>query len=298
MTEKTIVPVVLVHGGAGDVPETSRAAHAEGCRVAAAEGLRALLETGSPLEAVVRAVEVLEDDPKYNAGTGACLTEEGSIELDASVMEGTSMRGGAVCALPPFRSPVRIARAVLEEGRHVLYAAGGAARFAEAHGFVPADPASMITDKARERLASVLAGRADRGWAGGTVGAVACDREGRVAAATSTGGMVAKRIGRVGDSPILGAGTFADDESGASSATGQGEAIHRFGLTRYVCDLLRAGLGAQQAADVAIARFGARVAGSGGLIVVDARGGVGIARNTATMSWGCAREGADPECGS
>lgn len=297
MTTTTIVPVVLVHGGAGDVPEAVRAAHAEGCRAAAAAGLRALLETGSALDAVVRAVEVLEDDPKYNAGTGACLTEEGTIELDAAVMEGGSLRGGAVCALPPFQNPVRVARAVLEEGRHVLYAGEGAARFARAHGFSPAGAQSMITDKARERLASVLAGRAERGWAGGTVGAVACDREGRVAAATSTGGMVGKRVGRVGDSPILGAGTFADDESGAASATGTGEAIHRFGLTRYVCDLLRAGLTAQQAADVAIARFGARVAGSGGLIVVDPRGGVGIARNTVTMSWGCARDGADATSG-
>ncbi|UJR81712.1 isoaspartyl peptidase/L-asparaginase family protein [Sandaracinus amylolyticus] len=297
MGRTAIAPVVVVHGGAGDVPEASRAAHAEGCRVAAAEGLRVLLETGSALEAAVRAVEVLEDDPKYNAGTGACLTEAGTIELDASVMEGTTMRGGAVCALPPFHNPIRIARAVLEEGRHVLYASEGASRFAIAHGFGPADPDTMITEKARHRLAAVLAGRAERGWAGGTVGAVACDREGRVAAATSTGGMVGKRVGRVGDSPILGAGTFADDESGAASATGQGEAIHRFGLTRYVCDLLRAGLTAQQAADVSIARFGARVSGSGGLIVVDARGEVGIARNTATMSFGVAREGDDARAG-
>ncbi|AKF05683.1 Isoaspartyl aminopeptidase [Sandaracinus amylolyticus] len=289
--------MVVVHGGAGDVPEASRAAHAEGCRVAAAEGLRVLLETGSALEAAVRAVEVLEDDSKYNAGTGACLTEAGTIELDASVMEGTTMRGGAVCALPPFRNPIRIARAVLEEGRHVLYASEGASRFAIAHGFAPADPETMITAKARQRLDAVLAGRAERGWAGGTVGAVACDREGRVAAATSTGGMVGKRVGRVGDSPILGAGTFADDESGAASATGQGEAIHRFGLTRYACDLLRAGLTAQQAADVSIERFGARVSGSGGLIVVDGRGEIGIARNTATMSFGVAREGEDAGAG-
>ncbi|MDQ3035135.1 MAG: isoaspartyl peptidase/L-asparaginase [Myxococcota bacterium] len=293
-----IPPVVLVHGGAGDVPASSRDAHAEGCRVAAAEGLRVLLATGSALEAAVRAVEVLEDDPKYNAGTGACLTEARTIELDASVMEGTSMRGGAVCAMPPFLHPVRVARAVMEEGRHVLYACEGASRFAIANGFAPAEPESMITDKARERLDSFLAGRVTGGWAGGTVGAVACDREGRVAAATSTGGMVGKRTGRVGDTPILGAGTFADDESGASSATGQGEAIHRFGLTRYVCDLLRAGLDAQRAAEAAIARFGARVGGSGGLIVVDARGGVGIARNTATMSWGLARADEDPQCGS
>jgi beta-aspartyl-peptidase (threonine type) len=286
-----VTPVVLVHGGAGDVPEELRAAHAEGCRAAAAAGLEVLRATGSALAAVVRAVEVLEDDPRFNAGTGACLTEEGTLELDASVMEGTGLRAGAVCSLPPFRNPVRVARAVLDEGRHVLYAAEGASRFAAAHGFLPADPASMITPAARARLDAVLAGRAERGWAGGTVGAVACDAEGRVAAATSTGGMVAKRRGRVGDSPIVGAGTYADDECGAASATGEGESILRLGLTRYACDLLRSGLTAQQAAEVAVARLGARLHASGGLVLVDAQGRTGVARNTRTMSWAEAREG-------
>lgn len=297
MPKMPIIPIVLVHGGAGNVLDSSRAMHAEGCRIAATEGLRVLVESGSALDAAVRAVEVLEDNPHFNAGTGACLTEAHTLELDASVMEGTSMRGGAVCAMPPFRNPIRIARAVMEEGRHVLYACEGASRIAIANGFTPADPESMITDKARERLATVLAGRTTTEWAGGTVGAVACDERGRVAAATSTGGTVGKRPGRVGDSPILGAGTFADDESGASSATGGGEAIHRFGLTRYVCDLLRAGIDPQRAADAAIARFETRVGGSGGLIVVSARGEIGIARNTATMSWGLARAGEEPQSG-
>lgn len=297
MSKMSITPVVLVHGGAGHVLESLRDAHAEGCRVAAAEGLRLLLESGSALSAVVRAVEMLEDDPQYNAGRGACLTEAGTLELDACVMEGTAMRGGAVCAMPPFRNPIRVAQAVMEERRHVLYACEGASRFAIDRGFTPATPESMITDKARTRLASVLAGRGGREWAGGTVGAVACDAMGQVAAATSTGGTVGKRPGRVGDSPILGAGTFADDEAGASSATGDGETIHRFGLTRYVCDLLRVGIDPQRAAEAAIARFEERVGGSGGLIVVSARGEVGIARNTATMSWGLAKPG-NSQCGS
>lgn len=293
----SIRPVVLVHGGAGDVPEGSRAAHAEGCRLAAIAGLAALRETGSALEAVVRAVRVLEDDPRFNAGTGACLDEDGALSFDASIMEGTTLRAGAVCAMPAFRNPILIAQAILADGRHVLYASDGAARFAREHGFVPAEPASMITEAARERLAKVLAGRADRGWAGGTVGAVACDARGRVAAATSTGGMVAKRAGRVGDSPILGAGTWADDESGAASATGEGEAILRLGLTRHACDLLRAGLTAQEAVDAAIAQLGQRLGASGGLILVDARGRVGHARNTATMSWGLARDGEEARSG-
>lgn len=293
----TIVPVVLVHGGAGDVPEASRPAHAEGCRVAAAAGLARLLETGSALEAVMRAVEVLEDDPRYNAGTGACLDEHGALALDASIMEGTSLRAGAVCAMPAFQNPIRIARAVLEDAHHILYAGEGAARFAEQRGFSRADPSTMITAAARERLANVLAGRAERGWAGGTVGAVACDASGRVAAATSTGGMVAKRAGRVGDSPIFGAGTYADDESGAASATGEGEAVLRLVLTRHVCELIRAGASAEEAARAGIARLGARLGASGGLIVVDPKGRVGHAHNTRTMGWGLARAGEDPSAG-
>lgn len=287
----SITPIVLVHGGAGDVPEASRAAHAEGCRIAAEEGLRELLRTGSAIDAVARAVEVLEDDPKFNAGTGACLTRDRTLELDASIMEGTSMRGGAVCAMPPFKNPVRIARAVMDDGRHVLYACEGAARFAIEKGFAPADPASMTTDKARLRLDEFLSGAAGSGWAGGTVGAVACDVHGRVASATSTGGRVGKRPGRVGDTPILGAGTWADDGSAAASATGHGEEIIRFGLTRWACDLVRMGVDPQRASEVAIARFAERVGGVGGIILVDPRGAAGIARNTATMSWGLAREG-------
>ena len=292
-----IAPIVLVHGGAGEVPEAARAAHAEGCRLAAEAGLRALLESGSALEGATRAVEVLEDDPRFNAGTGACLTADGTLELDASVMEGSSMRGGAVCALPPFRNPIRVARAVLEDATHVLYAAHGASRFALEHGFAAADPASMITEASRARLAAVLEGRAGSGWAGGTVGAVACDAEGRVAAATSTGGRVAKRPGRVGDTPLLGAGTWADDESGAASATGHGEEIIRVGLCRTACDLLRTGLGAQAAAEAAIARFGARVGGVGGLILVDRQGHIGLCRNTPTMSWAAARDREPPRSG-
>lgn len=292
-----IRPIVLVHGGAGDVPPEARAAHAEGCRVAAEQGLRELLRTGSPIDAVARAVEVLEDDPRYNAGTGACLSLERTLELDASIMEGARLRGGGVCAMPAFKNPIRIARAVMDDGRHVLYACDGAARFAIEKGFTPADPASMITDQARERLEKVIAGKADSGWAGGTVGAVACDAQGRLAAATSTGGRVAKRPGRIGDTPILGAGTWADDLAAAASATGHGEEILRFGLTRWACDLVRAGLDAQQACDVAIARFAERVRGVGGLILLDPRGGAGWARNTETMSWGLAREGEPSRCG-
>src|SRR5690606_13473668 len=145
-------------GGAGAVPEARRATHAEGCRRAAEAGLALLVSGASALDAAVRAVEVLEDDPLFNAGTGACLAEDGTLELDASGMDGAALRFGGVACLPPFSNPVRIARAVLEDGRHALYAGEGAARFAREHGFTPADPASMITDAARVRLAQTKAG--------------------------------------------------------------------------------------------------------------------------------------------
>jgi beta-aspartyl-peptidase (threonine type) len=289
--DRAIVPVVVVHGGAGDVPPERRAEHADGTRRAAEIGLDALLAGASALEAAVRAVEALEDDPRFNAGTGACLTERGTLELDAAVMEGAELRFGAVAALPAFRHPIRIADAVMREGRHALYAASGAAERARELGFAPADPEDMITEAARARLEEVLAGRAHAGWAGGTVGAVACAHDGTVAAATSTGGTVGKRSGRIGDTPLPGAGTWADDLAAACSATGIGEQIMRYGLARHACELVRSGVPAQEAASAAIAGFGARVRGQGGLILVSPRGDAGFARNTATMSYAIARAG-------
>lgn len=286
-----VKPVVVVHGGAGDVRPETRDAHVAGAIAAARAGLAVLQGGGSVLDAVERAVVVLEDDPLFNAGTGACLTDDGAIELDAAIMEGAGMRAGAVAALPPFANPIRIARAVMQDGRHLLYAADGAVAFARAHGFAPSTLEAMRTEAAIERLELVKKGRAEKGWAGGTVGAVACDAAGRVAAATSTGGTVGKLHGRIGDTPIVGAGTYADDETGACSATGIGETIIRACLARDACDRLRGGVSAQAAADAAIAWFTTRVAGSGGIILVDRTGGVGIARNTRTMTHAIARAG-------
>lgn len=262
-----------------------RAAHVAGCERAAAAGFEILRDGGSALDAVQRAVQVLEDDPLYNAGTGGSLTRAGTLELDAALMDGATLRAGAVCALRPFPSPIAIARRVLDDGQHVLLAAEGAAAFAREHGFEPSD--AMITDKARERLQRWRDGQVGEGWAGGTVGAVACDGQGHVAAATSTGGTVGKRPGRVGDSPILGAGTWADDETGACSATGVGEAILRVGLARVACEA--AASDPQAAVRAALARLEARVGGEAGLILVTSDGRVGVARNTETMSHAIAR---------
>jgi beta-aspartyl-peptidase (threonine type) len=275
---------IVVHGGAGDVPADRRAGHAEGCAAAARAGAAVLAAGGSALDAVQRAVEVLEDDPRFNAGTGACLTEDGAVELDAAVMRGEDLAGGAVCAMPPFKNPIAVARAVLEDGRHLLYACEGAARFATEHGFVRVAPESLITETVRERFARGRGGKAVS-YAGGTVGAAARDRNGHVAAATSTGGMFFKREGRVGDTPVLGAGTYADDGAGAASATGVGEAIMRVCLTKTVIESLRAGAAPKDAAAAAAALLEDRGRGSGGLVLVDARGRWAFARTTATMSW-------------
>ncbi len=290
-------PVVVVHGGAGRVPEARRAAHERGCRAAALAGLEALRAGGSALDAVQAAVEALESNPIFNAGTGACLDAEGRIRLDASIMEGESLRAGAVAALPPFEHPVAIARAVLEDGRHVFYVGEAAARWAEAHGFVRSTLEAMRTEAAVEQLARFREGRAVEEWAGDTVGAVACDASGRVAAATSTGGTVGKLPGRVGDTPIVGAGTYADGLLGACSATGLGESILRSVLARDAVDRLKEGRLPGEAAEAAIARLAERTGGRAGLILVDRRGRVGMAWNTATMSHAVARLDEDVRSG-
>jgi beta-aspartyl-peptidase (threonine type) len=284
---------VLVHGGAGDVTDDRVARHVQGCRTAAEAAAEVLRAGGSALDAVERAVVVLEDDPSFNAGTGACLNAEGLIELDAAIMEGTRLRAGGVCALPPFLHPIAIARAVLDDGRHVLYAAEGAERVAIELGFTRVSSEAMTTVLARERWALARAGQAtdDDGGGAGTVGAVARDARGTVAAATSTGGRVNKRKGRVGDSPILGAGTYADDDAGACSTTGHGEAVLRMCVAKSAIELLHGRVHPEDAARAVIRMMAARVGGAGGVILVDRFGRLGLARNTATMTWAAAGQG-------
>jgi beta-aspartyl-peptidase (threonine type) len=299
---------ILVHGGAGDVRADYVAAHVAGCERAAAEGAKVLAAGGSALDAVQRAVEALESDPLFNAGTGACLDSEGHIALDASIMDGAGLRAGGVCALPPFEHPVAIARRVMEATPHVLLAAEAAARFAVEQGFARADEASMITDAARAKWEAARARHATESWAGGapsgvatsatathpkrdtsggTVGAVARDVRGHVAAATSTGGMVNKLVGRVGDSAIVGAGTYADDEAGACSTTGHGEAMIRVCLAKTAVEGMRAHDSAEATSRRAIALMHRRTAQTGGLIAVAPDGSLGLARTTRTMTWAC-----------
>lgn len=279
-----MLPAVIVHGGAGNVPPSQRAEHVAGCERAVSAALEVLRAGGRALDAAQRAVEVLEDDPRFNAGRGSCLHEDGGVELDAALMDGDGLRYGAVCAMPAVRHPIAVARAVMEDGRHALYAAAGAMRFAEARGFARVPDEALITANARARWEVVRAGSAEAGWAGGTVGAVAFDGA-RVAAATSTGGMTDKRRGRVGDSPLPGAGTYADDLAGGVSATGHGEKILRVGVAFQVIAALRGGVDPMAAAAQAIETLASRVQGTGGVIVLDRIGRPGRANNTETMTW-------------
>ena len=282
---------VLVHGGAGSRDEQTLPDARAACARAAQAAQSVLRDGGSALDAVQRAVEILEDDPLFNAGTGGALTRDGRLELDASIMDGSDLRAGAVCCLPPYRHPIAVARAVLEDGRHVLYAAEGADAFARARGFVAADPDAMITDRAREQLARALQSGQD-GARGNTVGAVARDLAGRLAAATSTGGITGQCPGRVGDSPVLGAGTYADDTRGAASATGRGEGILRMTLCGRAVANMASGLSPQSAATEALAALHARVGTEAGLILVGPGGRLGLARSTESMPWAAAWEGA------
>jgi L-asparaginase / beta-aspartyl-peptidase len=275
-------PALLVHGGAGNVEGEELDGQLAGCHLAA-EATRDIIDAGGhALDAAQRAVEILEDDPRFNAGTGGALTSDGTLELDAAIMRGEDLAAGAVCSLPPFKHPIAVARAVLDERRHVLYSADGAVRFARARGFTPADPASMIIDRARQELAETAHAKT---FPTGTVGAVVRDRHGHVAAATSTGGLAGKHPGRVGDSPIVGAGVYADDALGAASATGMGEGILKVSLCYRVLSSLAPNVSAADAAFDALCFMRDRTAATGGIIVVTRDGRLGLARSTKSMAY-------------
>ena len=268
------VPALIVHGGAGadplDGPDELRA----GVREAVLAGWRLLAQDGTALDAVEAAVRALEEHPRFNAGHGSVLTSAGAVEMDASIMEGDRLACGAVAAVSRVANPVTLARRVLDDGRHVLLVAEGAHAFARQMGLPACDPASLITPHQRARLAA---------HAAGTVGAVALDRHGTVAAATSTGGMMGKRPGRVGDSALIGCGTYADSTLGGVSCTGSGEAIIRVVLARRALDYLKEADDPDHAAKVAIDLLVEEGRGEGGLILIDWRGRIGWAHSTPLM---------------
>ena len=283
---------VLVHGGAGRWRGQDGEAAVAGVRAAARAGAEALAGGGGALDAAVAAVAVMEDDPVFNAGTGAALDLDGRARMDAGVMDGQPLTTGAVALLEGIRSPVTVARAVMERSGHCLLAGDGAGRFARALGFADHDPVTAAArDRWRRRREALAAdaGGPDDGLArllaehpGDTVGAVVRDDAGRMAVATSTGGTGLKLAGRIGDSPLAGAGFYADRRC-AVAATGSGEQMIRFGGARAVAERIRAGQAPQQAVDGVLADMAAQVGEETGLIAVDAVGRAGAGHRTAAM---------------
>ncbi len=269
-------PALIVHGGAGPVPEAEK-----GLRQAAVERARdagwSAIGRGA-LAAAVAAVRHMEHEPLLNAGIGACLNGDGEVELDAGVMEGAELRAGGAACLRDVRHPIDLALAVMEDGRHVLLAASGASRFAREHGVEMADPSIFITDRKRQELMQ----GAD------TVGAVARDGDGHLAVAVSTGGVKGKLPGRIGDSPIPGAGFYVDDRFGGVVGTGRGEAFIRLGLARLMVVELQHGMDAARVAQGAIDYLGKTLNAPGGVIVVAREGSPRAAFNTAAMPWAVA----------
>jgi len=274
------VPTLIVHGGAGANPSDA-GEFRQGVRSAVLAGWRVLAAGGGALDAVEGAVRALEDDPRFNAGRGSVLNRDGAIEMDASIMEGDRLQCGAVGALARVANPITVARRVLESRRHALLVGEGALAFARSAGIPECDPASLVTDRQRKRHAELARQPAAQG--GGTVGAVALDRSGTIAAATSTGGTPGKLAGRVGDSALIGCGTYADSSIGGVSCTGDGEAIVRVVLGRRALAYLKDADDPDYAAKVAVDLLVEEGGGQGGLILIDWRGRVGFATSTRLM---------------
>jgi beta-aspartyl-peptidase (threonine type) len=290
-------PVLLVHGGAGTIPDDGVDRYVVGLRAALDAGWTVLAEGGSAIDAVEAAVVSMEDSGSFDAGRGSILNQDGRVQLDALIMDGATLAAGAVGAVETVRNPIRVARAVMERSPQVFFVGDGAERFAEAHGFPPIENHELIAPRERRRFeaaraaaaagATVDVGASVEGVIGhDTVGAVALDRDGNLAAATSTGGISYKPVGRVGDSSIVGSGGYADNESAAVSCTGEGEAIMRLVLGKWAVDRVAEGQTPQAAADAAIGRLGRRLGAHGGLILLDRQGRTGIAFNAARMAWG------------
>ncbi|MEA3064246.1 MAG: L-asparaginase / beta-aspartyl-peptidase [Sphingomonadales bacterium] len=287
---------LVVHGGAGVIeraqltPDEDGAIRASLDRALAA-GAAILAAGGSALDAVERAACALEDDPHFNAGRGAVFTYQGTNELDAAVMDGRGRDAGAVTGVTATKNPVSLARAVMEHSPHVFLSREGADQFSREHGLEQAEPEWFATPERRRQLEVMRSDENhyfDEELKYGTVGAVAVDIHGHVAAATSTGGLTGKRWGRIGDTPIIGAGTYADDRAGAVSATGAGEYFIRAAAAHEICARMRMlGESARIAADRAIADVGA-LGGSGGVILVTPAGDAAWAFNTPGMYRGIA----------
>lgn len=299
---------VAIHGGAGSISRDAPVAHEPEIRTVLAQSLRAagdiLAKGGTALDAVQAAVVVLEDSPYFNAGRGAVFTAEGTNELDAAIMDGLKLRAGAVSGLTHVKNPVKAARAVMEASPHVFMYGAGAEAFLRTQPIEFVDPSYFRTDERWEQLErarridkrplEAFASPAERYL--GTVGAVALDRDGNLAAATSTGGLTNKKFGRIGDTPVIGAGTYADNRSCAVSATGEGEYFIRLAVARTLCARVEFdGESIERAARAVIEDRLTALGGEGGVIVIDRTGRIATAMNTPGMSRGRLVAGGEPE---
>jgi L-asparaginase / beta-aspartyl-peptidase len=285
-------PVLVIHGGAWAIPDDMVGAHLNGVKNAIAAGWDVLSQAGCALDAVEQAVVVMEDDETFDAGHGAFLNREGRVQLDALIMDGATLRAGGVGCVEHLRNPVRTARKILSESPHLYFVAEGAERFAAEHGIPLCKNEELIIPREVERLREFQAHLAEHekdlfapAISHDTVGAVALDCDGNIAAATSTGGTLNKAPGRLGDSSLIGCGCYADNASAAASTTGWGEPIMKLVLAKWSADRVAAGNVPEWVAQEAMNYLQSRVQGHGGIILLDARGRFGIAHNTPRMAW-------------
>lgn len=269
---------IIVHGGAAAWQVEPEYLHnaVDACTAAAKLGQSVLLEGGSALDAVEAAVRILEDCPELDAGRGSHPNTLGEIEMDALIMDGDSLNLGAIASVQYIRNPITLARRVMENSSHNLFVGIGAGKFADSIGFPRCELEDLFVEDPQIDHPQVSIG-------GDTVGAVALDSQGNLATATSTGGTPDKLPGRVGDSPLVGSGGYADNRTAAVSATGHGEDLMKVVISKQVCDFVAAGMSAQDASDAAIELLADLVGGEGGVITIDAKGQIGIAFNTNAM---------------
>lgn len=277
---------LVIHGGAGTIlkknisPE-KEAAYTEKLKEALTTGYKILDSGGTSLDAVNAVINIMEDSPLFNAGKGAVLTEKGEAELDASIMEGKTLAAGAVAGVKHIKNPINLARLVMEKSPHVMMIGDGAEEFAKQNNYELVDNKYFITEERRQQYLKIKEAQDQKH---GTVGCVALDKTGNLAAGTSTGGMMMKKFGRVGDAPIIGAGTYANNNTCAVSATGHGEYFIRLGIARDISSLMEyKNYSLQQAADEVINVKLTKLGGTGGVIAIDKNGNVTMPFNTEGM---------------
>jgi beta-aspartyl-peptidase (threonine type) len=296
---------LAIHGGAGTLPRAESGGERElryraGLAAALDAGYAVLEARGTSLDAVTRAVMVLEDNPLFNAGLGSVFTLDGRNELDAAIMDGRTLNAGSVCGVTHIRNPIELARAVMEHSEYVMLSGAGAEEFALSRGFALVPRSYFYTPERWRQLERIRSG--DAGLSAltishvGTVGAVALDAEGRLAAATSTGGMTGKRYNRIGDSPIIGAGTYADDRSCAVSATGHGEMFIRAAVAHDICSRMRFGSRTlREAVREVVFDELVKLHGEGGVIAIDAQGEIAMEFNSEGMFRASRRDGEEAQ---